>query len=147
MRVAGATTLAVGTAFQTASRRITENDVRSYAALSGDQHLHNVDVDFAARSIFGRQIVQGMLVLGCAIGLVPINSEQIVAARRIEQAIFKLPVYLDDSIHVKGRVTRLISFRDGLAISTATLRVIRGDSRAAVFARVDFVCSDVSGEG
>jgi acyl dehydratase len=138
------TPLDVGTEFETARRQITEGDVRAYAALSGDLHLHNVDSDFAEKTVFGRRVVQGMLVLGCAIGLVPIDSEQIVAARRIEHAIFKRPVYLDDSIQVRGRITRLIAFRNGLAIATAALNVMRGDRRTAVVARVDFLCT---GEG
>ena len=58
------------------------------------------------RSAFGERIAHGMLVLSYAVGLVPLDPERIVALRRVEDAVFKAPARLGDTIHVEGKVAR-----------------------------------------
>lgn len=43
----------------------TQEDVETFATLSGDRNPMHVDPEFAKKGEFGRQIVQGMLIL-CA---------------------------------------------------------------------------------
>lgn len=96
--------LHVGATFITDAREISEADVEVFAGLTGDHHPQHTDADWAEASHFGERIAHGMLVVSCAVGLVPLDPERIVALRRIEGAVFKRPVKLGDSIHVNGRI-------------------------------------------
>ena len=91
----------------TAARDVDERDVLAFAALTGDHHPQHVDTYWAARSPFGERIAHGMLVMSCAVGLVPFDPERVVALRRVADVVFKRPVRLGDRIHVAGEITDL----------------------------------------
>ena len=95
-----------GERFVTQGRTITESDLVSFAALTGDFHPQHVDASWAASSRFGERIAHGMLVLSYAIGLLPIDPERVVALRRVSDVVFKHPVYIGDTIHVEGELAR-----------------------------------------
>ena len=42
-------------------KRISDADVRAFAAISGDTNSVHLDDEAAARSVFGRRVVHGML--------------------------------------------------------------------------------------
>ncbi|MFB6195321.1 MAG: MaoC family dehydratase [Haloplanus sp.] len=46
------------------SKRLTEEEIRTFADASGDTNRLHLDADFAERTRFGRQIVHGTLVSG-----------------------------------------------------------------------------------
>src|ERR671938_598898 len=81
-----------GASFTTRGRTITEADVVSFAALTGDWHPQHTDEVWAAASPFGERIAHGMLLISCAIGLVPLDPERAVALRRLSEVVFKRPV-------------------------------------------------------
>jgi 3-hydroxybutyryl-CoA dehydratase len=87
-------------------RTITESDVVAFAALTGDHHPQHTDAQWAAEGPFGERVAHGMLVLAYAVGLVPFDPERIVALRRIEDAVFKRPVRIDDTIRVEVSLAR-----------------------------------------
>ena len=59
----------------TRGRTITEADLVSFSALTGDWHPQHADAAWAAESPFGERIAHGMLVLSYAVGLLPIDPD------------------------------------------------------------------------
>lgn len=87
-------------------RTITEADVVAFSALTGDHHPAHTDAEWAAQGQFGERVAHGMLVLSYAVGLMPLDPERVVALRRIEDAVFKRPVAIGDTIRVEAKLAR-----------------------------------------
>jgi acyl dehydratase len=106
-----------GERFVTRARTVTEADVVSFAALTGDWHPQHADAVWAADSDFGERIAHGMLVISFAVGLVPFDPDRVIALRRIGDVVFKRPVRFGDTIHVEGELadTRSVGAEAGLA--------------------------------
>jgi acyl dehydratase len=120
--------LSVGTRFASRGRTVTEADVASFAALTGDMHPQHTDAVWAAGSPFGRRIAHGMLVVSYAIGLLAFDPARVVALRRIRQATFKQPVALGDTISADCRIESLtpVDAAAGLAGIQVDVRNQRG---------------------
>ncbi len=83
-----------GQEFRSAARALTQADVESFAALTGDHNPIHVDESFAARSPFRRRIAHGLLVESVASGLawqMGVFRDTIVALSRVEME-FVAPV-------------------------------------------------------
>ena len=126
--------LEVGRRFATAGRTITEADVVSFAALTGDRHPQHLDAAWAAQSPFGERVAHGMLVLSYAVGLVPLDPERVLALRRVEDAVFKRPARLGDTIHVEGRINGIRAVDAEVGLVATTWKVVNQDG--ATIARV-----------
>jgi 3-hydroxybutyryl-CoA dehydratase len=96
--------LEAGATFVTAGRTITESDLVSFAALTGDRHPLHTDASWAAQSPFGERVAHGMLVLSYALGLVPFDPGRALALRGVDGVVFKRPAHIGDTIRVEGRV-------------------------------------------
>src|SRR4051812_44315343 len=96
--------LEVGDSMESSGRTVTEYDVVSFAALTGDWHPQHADAAWAAESAFGRRIAHGMLVISYALGLLPIDPRVVLALRSIDGAVLKRPVGLGDTIRVRARL-------------------------------------------
>ena len=64
---------------------------RASPALTGDWHPQHTDAEWAARAPFGERIAHGMLVVSCAVGLVPFDPERVVALRRVRDVDVQAP--------------------------------------------------------
>jgi 3-hydroxybutyryl-CoA dehydratase len=108
--------LSAGERFVTPARTIGAADIAAFAALTGDEHPQHTDAEWAADSRFGERIAHGLLVLSCAIGLLPLDPDRVVALRRIGDAVFKQPVKIGDTVRVEGEVlaTRPVDDEHGL---------------------------------
>jgi acyl dehydratase len=128
-----------GTRFTTGGRTISEADILDFASLTGDRHPQHVDAQWAGDSRFGEQIAHGLLVLSCAVGLVPLDPERVVALRRVGDAVFKAPVRIGDTVHVEGEVvgTRAVDDENGLV--ECRWRVVNQDGRLVALASVDLL--------
>jgi 3-hydroxybutyryl-CoA dehydratase len=131
--------LAVGERFTTASRTVTEEDVVSFAGLTGDAHPQHVDAGWAAGSLFGEQIAHGLLVLSFASGLMPFDPARVIALRRVREAVFKAPVRIGDEVHVSGSVTSLRPVDDSTGLVECRWRVLNQEDRLVVLATVELV--------
>lgn len=132
--------LAEGAEFVTRGRTITEGDLTSFSALTGDWHPQHCDAEWAARSRFSCRVAHGMLVLSYAIGLMPFDPERVVALRGLESATFKRPVAIGDTIRAKCRVESTRPLDDDTTLATLALRVVNQNGRAVALARVQAVC-------
>ena len=93
----------VGQKVVTEKRTITENDIMSFAALSGDNNRIHTDPEFSKKTQFGRQIAHGMLGLSIASGLAwqtGILDGTVIAFREVNDWKFVKPVFIGDSIYV-----------------------------------------------
>ncbi len=128
--------LETGASFETTGRTITESDLVSFSALTGDWHPQHADAEWAARSQFGGRVAHGMLVLSYALGLVPIDPERVVALRGIDGVAFKRPVRIGDTIHVEGRLEQAKPIADDLGLVTFLWKVVNQEGELTVRARI-----------
>lgn len=104
---------AVGDTITTPGRTITEADVVSFAALSGDWNQLHTDAEYASETPFGARIAHGLLGLtvasglGARLGFIEGTAE---AFLKLEWK-FRKPIYLGDTIHMRGEVTRTRAVR------------------------------------
>ena len=121
------------------ARTITETDLVSFAALTGDWHPQHADAEWAATSRFGERIAHGMLVLSYSIGLVGFDPGRVVALRGLDSVTFKRPVTIGETIRVEAEVEDATPLDDGHELVTLRWRVLGADDRLAVRARVQIV--------
>jgi 3-hydroxybutyryl-CoA dehydratase len=124
--------LETGAAFATAGRTITESDLVSFAALTGDRHPLHTDASWAAEGPFGERVAHGMLVLSYALGLVPFDPTRVVALRGVEGVVFKRPARIGDTIRVEGAIDSLEPLDDQVGLVTCRWKVLneRGETVA-----------------
>lgn len=125
--------------FVTGSRTISEQDVMSFAELTGDMHPQHTDAGWAAGSRFGERIAHGLLVESCAVGLVNFDPERVVALRRVDDAVFKLPVKIGDSVHVEGQTVGTREVDDETELVEYRWKVLNQDGRMVLRMNVEVV--------
>jgi 3-hydroxybutyryl-CoA dehydratase len=116
--------LAVGDQMESSGRTVTEVDVVSFAALTGDWHPQHADAHWAARNGFGERIAHGMLVLSYALGLLPIDPRVVIALRSMDRAVLKRPVAIGDSIRVRARVAEKRRLGNDTGLVTLAVRIV-----------------------
>jgi 3-hydroxybutyryl-CoA dehydratase len=131
--------LTVGTRLISRGRTITESDLASFAALTGDWHPQHSDAEWAAESRFGERIAHGMLVLSYSIGMLGFDPERVVALRGLDSVTFKRPVRIGETIRVEAEVEEAKPLDDGHELITLRWRVLGAGGQLAVRARVQVV--------
>ncbi len=129
--------LEIGAALRTRGRTITETDLVSFAALTGDWHPQHADADWAAASPFGERIAHGMLVLSFAIGLLPIDPERVTALRGIHKVVFKRPVAIGTTIQAEAEIAALRPLDPDHGLVELALRVRDADGKLVVRATIE----------
>ncbi len=119
----------IGAQLKGRGRTIGEADITSFAGLTGDWHPQHADAEWAATSPFGERVAHGMLVLSCAIGLLPIDPERVVALRAVRDVVFKRPVGIGTTIRAEAEVAAIRPLADGLSLVELALRVRGNDGR------------------
>ena len=90
-----------GQTFPGHSRKISEADVLSFAALTGDKHPIHYDDEYAKTTRFGRPIVHGLHLMALtALGAAPLSKrlKHSMIALLQQQASFQKPVFKDDTV-------------------------------------------------
>jgi 3-hydroxybutyryl-CoA dehydratase len=128
-----------GTRLRSRGRTITESDLSSFAALTGDWHPQHSDAEWAAESRFGERIAHGMLVLSYSIGMLGFDPERVVALRGLDSVTFKRPVRIGETIRVEAEVEEAKPLDDGHELVTLRWRVLGAGGQLAVRARVQVV--------
>ncbi len=131
--------LAEGEGFSTAGRTITESDLVSFSALTGDWHPQHADAEWAAAGPFGGRIAHGMLLLSYSLGLAPIDPERVVALRGLESVRFKRPVGIGETICVRGSVTSKRELDPSTGLVSLDWRILGGDGKTAVRAELQAI--------
>jgi acyl dehydratase len=97
-----------GQSIVSVGRTVTEADVVSFAALSGDWNPIHTNAEYAAQHPFGQRVAHGLLGLSIASGLavrLGFLEETVLAFREMGSWKFSLPIYLGDTIRVRATVT------------------------------------------
>ncbi len=121
------------------ARTITEADLVSFAALTGDWHPQHSDAEWAASSRFGERIAHGMLVLSYSIGMLGFDPERVVALRGLDSVTFKRPVAIGETIRVEADVEDATPLDDAHELVTLRWRILGAGDKLAVRARVQVV--------
>ena len=96
----------VGDTVTSAGRTITEADVVSFAALSGDWNAIHVDAEFAKSGMFGERIAHGLLGLSVASGLavqLGFIEGTVIAFMGIDWK-FRGAIKIGDTIHTQAQI-------------------------------------------
>ena len=91
---------------QRASRRLTltMDHVRKFAEISGDRNPLHFDAAFAARTRFGRLVVQGGLTTGLLHALVAMDMPGPGTVFLSQNWKFTAPVFIDDTLTAQAEV-------------------------------------------
>jgi acyl dehydratase len=93
----------VGEKLTTEKRTVTENDIMTFARVSGDDNRIHTDPEFSKTTIFGKQVAHGLLGLAIASGLAwqtGILDGTVIAFREVKEWKFIKPVFIGDTISV-----------------------------------------------
>ncbi|WP_028655103.1 MaoC/PaaZ C-terminal domain-containing protein [Nocardioides sp. J54] len=108
--------LALGDAWTSTGRTMTEADVVAFCGVSGDFHPLHTDAEHAARSPFGTRLVHGALVLSVATGQrgqLPFVGQPLVAFLEVRRWTMRAPVLIGDTVRTRTTVAELRPTRDG----------------------------------
>lgn len=94
----------VGQKVVTEKRTVTEDDIMTFAKVSGDDNRIHTDPEFSKTTIFGKQVAHGLLGLAIASGLAwqtGILDGTVIAFREVKEWKFIKPVFIGDRIYVE----------------------------------------------
>ena len=97
----------VGQTLDTQKRTITEEDILTFARLTGDDNRIHTDPEYSKTTMFGRQVAHGLLGLSIASGLAwqtGILDGTVIAFREVSEWKFVKPVFIGDTIYVEMQV-------------------------------------------
>ena len=97
----------VGRKIITGKRTISENDISSFAGLTGDNNRIHTDAEFSKAGPFGQRIAHGLLGLSMASGLAwqtGILDGTVIAFREVNEWKFIKPIYIDDIVYAELNV-------------------------------------------
>ena len=116
---------------QTATRSLTltARHVRGYAELSGDLNPLHFDEDFAARTPFGKLVVQGGLTTGLLHALVAMDMPGPGTVFLSQDWKFTAPVFIDDTITAEAEV---LSVHDSKPVCQLRISVRRQDGEVVL---------------
>lgn len=98
----------VGEVYVTDGRTITETDVTTFAAFTGDFHQNHTNEEYMKKTQFGKRIAHGLLGLAYSHGLLfrlNIITDNSIALLAVSDWKFLKPIFFGDTIHVKLTVT------------------------------------------
>jgi len=131
--------LEVGGRFRSPGRTITETDLVSFAALTGDFHPLHTDAEWAAASEFNGRIAHGMLLLSYCVGLVPLDPAHVLALRGFESVAFKRPVRIGDTIHVEGKLDSKKELDEASGMAVFAWKIVNQRNEVVTLAKVKVV--------
>jgi acyl dehydratase len=94
----------VGEKVTTESRKVTDADIMTFAALTGDDNRIHTDAEFSRNGPFGRRISHGLLGLSIASGLLwqtGMLDGTVIAFREVNEWKFVKPIFIDDVVHAE----------------------------------------------
>lgn len=98
-------------------RRVTESDVHTFAALSGDENPIHLDEAYADQTLFKGRIVHGILSAGyisAVIGMKLPGPGCIYVSQTLN---FRAPVRIGDEVVASARVTELLPEKKRVILS------------------------------
>ena len=113
----------------TRSLTLTADSVKTFAELTGDHNPVHFDAAFAARTRFGRLVVQGGLTTGLLHALVAMDLPGPGTVFLSQNWKFTAPVYIGDTITARVEV---LSVHASKPVTQLAVRVIRQDGQVVL---------------
>lgn len=111
------------------SLRLTDEHVRRYSDITGDYNPLHYDAGFAARTRFGRLVVQGGLTTGLLHALVATDLPGPGSVFLSQNWRFTAPVYIGDTITAEAEV---LSVHASKPVTQLAVRVRREDGEVVL---------------
>lgn len=103
-------------------KTISEEDVRDFAEISGDDNPLHLDEAYAAGSRFGKRVVHGMLaasLISRVIGTKLPGEGTIYLSQSLK---FLKPVFIGDTVRAEVEITKLDTERGRITLETRVIR-------------------------
>jgi len=113
----------------TRSITLTSEHVEAFARISGDRNPLHFDEDFAARTKFGRLVVQGGLTTGLLHALVAMDMPGPGTVFLSQDWRFTAPVFVGDTIEATATV---LSVHASKPVTQLAVAVVRGDGEVVL---------------
>ena len=91
-------------------KTVTEDNIMTFAGLTGDYNQIHTDAEFARGTQFGQRIAHGLLGMSIAVGLLMrtgVLEGTVMAFREIVEWKFIKPVFIGDTLRVEMEVKDL----------------------------------------
>jgi acyl dehydratase len=98
----------VGEKIATGTRTVSENDIMTFANLTGDNNRIHTDAEFSKAGPFGQRVAHGLLGLSFTLGLAwqtGILDGTVLAFREIHDWKFIKPVFIGDAVRADLNIT------------------------------------------
>ncbi|AKI97240.1 MaoC family dehydratase [Kosmotoga pacifica] len=102
-------------------RVITDEMVRKFADITGDDNPIHLDEDYASKSIFKSRIAHGILTLGLVSAVLGRKFPGPGTIYLKQDATFKRPIYIGERIRIRVEVLEKIEEKSRLLLSTEVL--------------------------
>lgn len=127
--------LAIGQAFTSAARTLTETHLVMFTMLVGDWHPIHSDELFAEQTPVGKRMFHGTFGISLAMAMsadLLALKDPPVAALGISDWSFKAPLFIGDTVHTELIVTEKRTTRDGKrGIVTRQVRLLKSGGAVA----------------
>ena len=100
------------------TKTFTENEVLTFASISGDHNPIHIDPQFAAKSRFKQQIVHGMLSAGLISAILGMQLPGPGCIYLKQELNFRAPVFFEDTLTAMVTVTKLREDKPIITLST-----------------------------
>ncbi len=97
----------IGQKIVTKDRTVTDEDIMTFANLSGDVNRIHTDEEFSKAGPFGQRIAHGLLGLSLASGLAwqtGILDGTVIAFREVDEWKFVKPIFIGDKVRAELNV-------------------------------------------
>ncbi|HYD56805.1 MAG TPA: MaoC family dehydratase [Burkholderiales bacterium] len=115
--------------------KLSAEEFRLFARITGDAHPIHYDAEYAARTRFGKPVAHGLLVMAMtALGATPLSGRlrEAMVAFVEQDCRFLKPVLVDDSVRTELEVERVERKSGGLGYVRFIVRAFRGDGEVAL---------------
>lgn len=102
--------------------RVTDEMVRKFAEITGDDNPVHLNEEYAATTIFKKRISHGILVLGLISAVLGREFPGPGTIYLNQNALFRKPVYLDEVITIVIEVLEKIPEKSRLNLSTNVIK-------------------------
>ncbi|QTA37299.1 MaoC family dehydratase [Thermosipho ferrireducens] len=113
--------LKIGQTYET-TRKITSDDVITFAELTGDKNPLHIDEEYAKKTTFGKRISHGMLVLGFLSSVLGMEFPGPGTIYMSQSAKFLKPVFVGETIKIKLEVIKKDDNKKRALLKTTVLK-------------------------
>ncbi len=103
---------------QSAQKNFTEEDVKLFAQISGDNNPLHTNLQYAEKSRFGAPVVHGILTAGLISGIIGTSLPGPGSIYLEQQLSFLQPVFVGEQVTATVRITHIIKEKRMIELET-----------------------------